>query len=238
MIHRFFNWIPDSSIIVMQPEGATDECPSCSSSGTYTLYPFDDKDILPTPSRKMGIHIPIYVAGTEIYSYWLSYRTGNDGLAANGLSVHLSWFDVYGGFFGASYDSMNFDAFGDTDTTFDSFVVENTCYHLAPPGYLKDNAFVAGWLVQPVVCVNSIDVGSSISVTVSFLDEDNPPSPQVVFGQEIELKCSVSGSTSGIVALDASTYNMVHVKDTGNGGEVVLRMCTSGGTASAYFHDE
>lgn len=67
----------------------------------------------------MGIHIPIGVIGDRrLYSYWLSYRSGNDGDAQNGLSAHLSWFDV-GGYFGASYDSMNFDAFGDTDTTTD-----------------------------------------------------------------------------------------------------------------------
>jgi hypothetical protein len=83
--NRFWNWIPDSSIILMQPEGSTTECPSCSNSGSFKLYPFDDKDVKPSSSRKMGIHIPVVKAGNRLYSYWLSYRIGNDGDAAHGL---------------------------------------------------------------------------------------------------------------------------------------------------------
>ena len=236
-VSRFFNWIPDSSIILMQPEGSTNECPSCYNEGTFTLSPFDDKSIPPRSSRKMGIHIPIVVAGNRLYSYWLSYKTGVDGIAQNGLTIHLSWFDV-GNYFGASYDSLNFDAFGHSDSTEDSFVIENTCFHLAPPGYLKDRALIAGLLVQPVVCVDSVNPGTSITVSVSFLDEENPPSPTITFGQEIELQCGLGGSSTGSITLNANTNNVVHVKKTGNGGEVTLMMCTSSGTASAYFHDE
>ena len=221
----------------MQPEGSTAECPSCSSSGTFTLRPFDDRNLPPTPSTKMGIHIPVVVAGNRLYSYWLSYRSGVDGKAANGLSVHLSWFNV-GGHFGASYDSMNFDAFGDTDTTDDSFVTTNTCYHLNPPGYLKDSALLAGLLVQPVVCVQSINVGISITVSVSFLDKDNPPPSQVSIDQVIALQCRNTQSSTGLITLNANSYNLIHVMDTGDDGEVELDMCTSGGSAKAYFSDE
>ena len=80
LVIRFFNWIPDSSIILMQPEGSTTECLSCYSSGTFTLRPFDDKNLSPTPGRKMAIHIPIVAEGNTLYSYWLSYRSGVDGL--------------------------------------------------------------------------------------------------------------------------------------------------------------
>ena len=110
----FFNWIPDESIIRMQPEGPTDECPSCLDSGQFTLKSFDDRDVAPSEANKMGIHIPISTNGNTLYSYWLTYRgSGVDGNASEGLSIHLSWFNV-GGIFGASYDSMNYDAFGDT----------------------------------------------------------------------------------------------------------------------------
>ena len=221
----------------MQPEGPTTECPTCFKEGTFTLRPFDDKTLPPTKSRKMGIHIPIVVAGNRLYSYWLSYKTGVDGVAQNGLTVHLSWFDV-GGYFGASYDSLNFDAYGDTDTTQDSFVTENTCFHLSPPGYLKDKALVAADLVQPVACVDSVNPGTNIVVSVSFLDKDNPPPAQVAIGQQIELECTRRGSSTGTITFDGKSNNMVHVKDTGNGGEVTLRMCTSSSTVSAYFHDE
>ncbi len=222
----------------MQPEGSTTDCPTCQSSGTFTLRPFDDKNLPPTSNWKMGIHIPIGVIGDRrLYSYWLSYRSGNDGDAQNGLSVHLSWFDV-GGYFGASYDSMNFDAFGDTDTTADSFVIENTCYHLSPPGYLKDNALVHSEMVQPVVCVDSINPGISITVTVSFLNKENPPSPKVSLDQKIELQCRASGASTGTLTLNANNYNLIHVKDTGDDSDITLQMCTNAGSSSAFFYDE
>ena len=110
----FFNWIPDESIILIQPEGSTTECPSCSNSGTFILKAFDDRNTAPSQSNKMAIHIPIARNQDTLYSYWLTYRgSGVGGTAAGGLSIHLSWFTLYG-IFGASYDSMNYDAFGDT----------------------------------------------------------------------------------------------------------------------------
>ena len=221
----------------MQPEGPTKECPSCYQEGTFILSPFDDKTLPPTSSRKMGVHIPIVRSGNRLYSYWLSYKTGVDGIAQNGVTAHLSWFDV-GNHFGASYDSLNFDAFGNSDTTEDSFVIENTCFHLAPPGYLKDRALIAGYLIQPVVCVDSVDPGISITVSVTFLDEENPPPPKVTLGKIVDLQCGLEGSSSGTITLNPTMHNMVHVQNAGDGGEVTLMMCTSSGTASAYFHDE
>ena len=222
----------------MQPEGSTAECPSCSSSGTFTLRPFDDKNLPPTTGRKMSIHIPIVKEGNRLYSYWLSYRSGVDGLAAKGLSMHLTWFDL-GGHFGASYDSLSFDAFGNTATRMDSFAIENTCYHLNPPAFLKDQALVPSEKVQPVVCIDSVNEGSSITVTVSFLDKMNPPSPKVSIEQEVQLDCQVGGSTTGTINLNANNHNLIQVKNTGSDGNVELKMCTtSGGTASAFLYDE
>ena len=223
----------------MQPEGSTTECPSCSSSGTFTLRPFDNKELPPTPERKMAIHIPIVVDGNTLYSYWLSYRSGNYGVALKGLSAHLSWFKL-GGYFGASYDSLSFDAFGDTSSRMDSFIVENTCYHLNPPAYLKDKIPLASVEeIQPVVCVDSINYGFSITVTVSFLQKQNPPPPKISIKEEIELGCEQGISTTGRINLDANNYNLFKVKNTGKDGNVELGICTVlGGTASAYFYDE
>ena len=220
----------------MQPEGSTTECPSCCySSGTFTLRPFDNKILHPTSESKMGIHIPIVKVGNRLYSYWLSYHSGVDGHAAKGLSMHLTWFKL-GGHVGAGYDSLNFDAFGDTATRMDSFVVENTCYHLNQPAYLKDQALVPSEKVQPVVYVDSINEGSSITITVSFLDKMNPPSPKISVEQEVQLDCQIGGSTTGTINLDANNHNMIHVKNTGSDGNVELKMCTvPDGTASAFF---
>jgi len=42
-----WNWIPDSLIAHMQPEGGTPECPSCLSGGTFFLKAFDNRSISP-----------------------------------------------------------------------------------------------------------------------------------------------------------------------------------------------
>lgn len=237
--YRFLNWIPDSSIISIQPEGSTRECPSCYKEGTFTLRPFDDKTLSPTSDRKMAIHIPVVAVGNRLYSYWLSYQTGVDGLAQIGLSVHLAWFRVHKfTHFGSQYDSLRFDAFGDTNSMEDSFVLENTCYHISPPGYLRDQAIAATDLVQPVVCVDSLDVGTSITVSVSFIEKQKPPLPLVKVDQIIELQCSADGATSGITSLDGLFYNLIHVQNTGNIGEVTISLCTSSGEVKAYFYDE
>jgi hypothetical protein len=220
----------------MQPEGSTEDCPECVSSGTFTLRPFDDKNLAPSESIKMGIHIPITNIGNTVYSYWLSYRgAGYNGDAANGLSVHLSWFNT-GGIFGASYDSLNYDAFGDTfSSTKDSFVVDNTCYYIFPSAYMKDRDLSAVIQVQPVVCVDSIDVGNSITVTVQFINESAPPAPQVLL-TESTLACSKSGENLRIDFVP-NEYRLIHVTNTGSDGNVNMTLCASGGTISGYFYD-
>ncbi len=57
----YYNWVPDESIIAMQPEGGTSTCPSCLKSGTFTIKAFDPDDWWnsPTSRDKLGIHIPI-----------------------------------------------------------------------------------------------------------------------------------------------------------------------------------
>ena len=52
----FFNWVTDSSVISMQPEGPSISCPTCSSSGKFTLKAFDDVSESPQ-SGKMAIHL-------------------------------------------------------------------------------------------------------------------------------------------------------------------------------------
>ena len=87
----FFNWVDDSSIIHMQPEGPTPECPTCLKSGTFTMKPFDMRSS-PESDDILGIHIPITTKydstydSNYVYSYWLSYRSGVDGIA-DGISI-------------------------------------------------------------------------------------------------------------------------------------------------------
>lgn len=235
----FFNWVPDSSIVHMQPEGATDECPNCVSSGTFQIFAFDDSSKPPSASKIMGVHIPITVIGERVYSYWLSYRVGND--AVKGLSVHVSWFDL-GGIFGASYDSMNYDAFGNTDTTLDSFVAEETCYYISPAPYVRDRDILSAEAIQPVVCVDAINSGSDVTISVEFLDPANPPQKQVEVVQDLSLVCSKAGSSLSSSTIDGGKFNLIHVSATGDDGEVSLSMCPTAGSsdtvATAYFFDE
>jgi len=219
---------------------------TCLNAGTFTLSAFDDKDVSPSSSKKMAIHVPIVpienreYSYTTMYSYWLSYRTGNDGKAAKGVSVHFSWFKL-GGDFGATYNSHNYDAFGDTETMSDSFVEEGTCYHVAPSGYMKDRNMLAVSAVQPIVCVNSIDVGTSATVTVSFLDPENAPASQVNV-QETSLDCSTAGASTSLLELNANDFNMIHVRNTGADGVVFVEMCSdtaaSDLSSTAFLHDE
>jgi len=234
----FFNWVPGSSIVHMQPEGSTVQCPGCLSTGTFTLTSFDNPSVVPNSStRKMGIHIPIMAIGNTVYSYWLSYRgAGYNGAAASGLSVHLSWFRL-GGIFGAEYNSQNYDAIGNTRaTTSDSFVTNDSCYYIFPGGFMKDKDYVSSIQVQPVVCVNSIDVGNSITVTVDFIDVDAPPSPQVS-PVKTTLECTKSGSSITFEA-DANEHNLIHVRNAGADGIVKMNMCAPVGAAfEGYFYD-
>jgi len=165
----FYGWVPDSSIIHMQPQGSDLNCPSCESEGKYTLYALDGNNA----SQRMGIHIPITREGNTLYSYWLSYRSGNPAVV--GLSVHISWFSNIGsGKFGAEYDSLNYDAFGDTDTNADSFVASGTCYHIAPSIKMLQIDPLAAIATQPVVCVEKLSGGESITIKVSFVASNSP----------------------------------------------------------------
>ena len=232
----FYNWIPDESIIHMQPEGSTSQCPNCVSSGTFTLRPFEDPNLSPTANIKMGIHIPIAVTdnGETLYSYWLSYRgTGYDGAAANGLSVHLTWFYLDGSNYGSQYDSLNYDAFGDTETTNDSFVENGSCYHIFPSAYMTDRAEDNVNAVQPVVCVDSIDVGNKITVTVEFLDTSSPPSQQIST-VDTTVKCGNTVEAS-VIELGSSNNSLVKIEGT---GDISTSMCAASGSFSGYYYDQ
>lgn len=157
--------------------------------------------------------------------------------------MHVSWFSL-GGLFGASYDSLNYDAFGGTDeSVLDSFVVPGTCYPIAPAGPLKDLDYGAVEQVQPVVCVDSVDKGESITVSVYFLNPLKPPRVTVNLGSERELECSKSGTKSGSLVMDVSNSkdHLLHFVGTGMGGavDVVLSLESAipSATATAYFYD-
>ena len=240
----FFNWIPDSSIILMQPEGPTSHCPTCVSSvQNLVLRPFDDPQVEPSNENKMAIHIPITAAtDTRVFSYWLSYRgIGCDGLASGGLSVHVSWFDL-GGIFGASYDSLNYDAYGDTVTKLDSFVTPGTCYVITPPGVLMDADPVSADQVVPVACVDSVNQGIDITVSVSFLNKNSPPPVTVSLASDRRLTCSKRGSSSRSISLSmlSRTSHLIRYNSTGSHGRIVLSLCRKSvmsPNATVYFYD-
>lgn len=244
----FFNWVPQSAIVSLQPEGATLECPQCRKAGTFTLKTFDNASKPPLNNDLMGVHIPITIGETEFgetqyFSTWLSYRgSGVDGKASGGLSVHLTWFGDFGQEFGSSYDSMNYDAFGDSTLMIDSFVLPGTCYVIAPSIKVLDFDYLAADAIQPVVCVDSINVGSDITISVSFLDPNAPPAATVAV-DEFNLGCAVVASELPD-AVDATKYSVVQVSGTGIGGLVTLSsLCPKSGAATdansmtAYFYD-
>mmetsp|Transcript_18375 Transcript_18375/g.22495 ORF Transcript_18375/g.22495 Transcript_18375/m.22495 type:complete len:983 (-) Transcript_18375:152-3100(-) len=235
----FFNWIDDTSIIHMQPEGATDQCPSCLSSGTFTIKPFDMRGSTPSSSNdNFGIHIPITTVYDSkwkhnfVYSYWLSYRSGVDGIA-QGLSVHLAWFELYDSMFGAYYDSMFYYSNQWNDIKLDAIVKVGKCFHVSPASYLKDRDLLAVNSVQPVVCVESLDEGSSLTVTVSFLNPHNPPPKQV----EVDEHSLTCGSGAMTKRFDASKTHLVHVKGTGQNGQVTVKQCNPDVWSQSYLYD-
>ena len=63
----FFNWVSDSNIVSLQPEGQTEECPSCVNSGTFKMKAFDDWTKVPGENDIMGIFIPVM---TQYDSSW------------------------------------------------------------------------------------------------------------------------------------------------------------------------
>jgi hypothetical protein len=131
---------------------------------------------------------------------------------------------------------MNFDVFGATSDKSDSVILENSCYHVSPPPYMLDLDFISANAVQPVVCVGSVNVGSDITVSVSFIDPENPPSPlpNVV---EHSLHCSTPTASASYV-VDARGTNSFHLKGLGDGGSVTMSSLASDqGWDWAYFYD-
>ena len=176
-----FGWIPDSAVVLMQPEGSSSMCRSCTSSvRRLVLKPFDDPSVTPSGSNQMAVNIPIFGTASEASSYWLSYRgISADGDAAGGLTIHQGRFRV-GGIFASEYSSLNFDVGGGTENDkYDAFVTPGNCYVITPPKRLLVVDFNAAQRIKPIACVDDLDPGKSITISVSFLDEDSPPSPTV-----------------------------------------------------------
>ncbi len=164
-----------------------------------------------------------------------------------------TYFDVSSHFFGStvffinlatdfvsilvrSSKSMNFDAFGGTTGRCDTIVLSNSCYHVSPPPYMLDIDFIAANAVQPVVCVGSVNPGSDVTVTISFIDPEDPPAalPNVV---EHEVQCSTS-SNSVSYTIDSKTPNSFHFKGLGENGSVtVSNMKSDQLWVWAYFYD-
>jgi hypothetical protein len=224
----------------MQPEGSTTACTICVKEiNKAVLKPFDRPDIIPSGSNLMAVHIPVLGVGSStVYSYWLSYRS-NYTDSRNGLSMHLVRFNL-GGMFGATFDTLNFDAFGNTTTTKDSFILSSTCYIIQPPGLLMDIDSSAVEQVQPVVCVDDIVKGESITISVSFLNSQTIV-PQIPFNKEEVVQCSKAGSDVVEKTLDMSNNNVHLLEYIGSGkdGNVTFSMCQESGSGSitAYFYD-
>ncbi len=134
---------------------------------------------------------------------------------------------------GAWHDSMNFDASGFSDNKADSFVTVGKCYHMSPPGFILDRDVVSASAVQPVVCVNSINMGNSITVTVNFQNTDRPPQPT----EDVE-RYDISCPSSNSFELNSSKYNLFHMHGMGVDGSVTLSLASTSGNAGAFFYDE
>lgn len=239
-----FGWIPDSAVVLMQPEGSSGLCRSCKSSVTgLLLRPFDDPNVTPSQRNIMAVNIPIFGTPAEASSYWLSYRgISADGDAAGGLTIHQGRFKV-GGIFASEYSSVNFDVGGDTETKLDAFVTPGNCYVITPPKRLLDTDFSGAQRVKPIVCVDGVDPGKSITISVSFLNESSPPVTRVsLASRQRELQCSQSGSNTGLYEVDVSggKAHILHHTGTGDQGKITTNLCMSSGTtssATAYFYD-
>lgn len=230
----------------MQPEGSTSACPNCQSSvNGLVLFTFDDSASPPTSSRKMGVYIPVFRKGNRLSSYWLSYRgAGNEGKASGGLSIHSVWYSFRTNSpFAASFDSLNYDAFGDTATTADAFVLPNTCYLVTPSVKFMREDPASTEQVQPIVCVDSIDAGNSITVSVSFREEYHTPTSQLTLASETEAGCSAGTDGAQIdTTLDLSNgkHHLIHHTLSGSDGELSLNACMSSGSVSsvtAFVYD-
>jgi hypothetical protein len=243
----FYNWIPNESIVLMSPEGPTVGCPTCVSSvKSRILYPFDNPNMRPSSTTKMAIQIPISAVDrdgfTRAYSYWLSYRGFSaDGKAAGGLSVHVGWFDL-GGIFGASYDSLNYDAVGSTSTNEDSFVLPGTCYLISPSGMSLDADPASVEQVMPIACVEKVNKGKSLTVSVTFRNRTVAQTPARPVSTTRNLKCGSQGVTTGDITLDMSVgkTHLLHINTTGLNGTVDFDFCRTSELSpfvTALFYD-
>jgi hypothetical protein len=238
----WFNWIPNESVVLMQPEGPSSYCPKCVASvQNLVLHAFDDRTINPSSDVLTAVHIPITSRNGKMYSYWLSYRGNLNPLAASGLSVHVAWFS-FGGLFGAEFNSLNYDAFGDTETLDDSFVTPGTCFVVTPPGIMMDIDPASTEAIQPIACVSNVLKGQSITISVSFLNQNSPPVSNIKLSTDQYMECSTGGSSSGSMSLTIQPGNvhMLRYNSTGSNGKVQLSFCrnlASSPMAKAYFYD-
>merc|ERR1712038_1102807 len=133
--------------------------------------------------------------------------------------------------------SLNYDAFGDTFTREDSFVTVGTCYVVNPSSYMKDIDFEAAIAIQPVVCVDSIDEGKDITVSVEFLDPKES-STDLTSVETLEMQCSQAGDEVSM-SLDVTDPTLLHVKNTGQDGILSLSFCPSSiaETMTSYIYD-
>lgn len=160
-----------------------------------------------------------------------------NGLLQNGLSVHVAWFELESNMqMGAYYDSMNYDVFGNTDDRSDSVVLVDTCYHIAPAPYLLDRDLISANAVQPVVCVDSINVGSDITISVNFIEPNDQTSPSIDV-VERTVSCSTTSATSEAFVMDAKAMNLFHVDGMGIDGAVTVSLKSDARWSMAYFYD-
>ncbi len=235
----FYNWVEDSSIVKMQPEGQTIECPTCVRTGTFTIKAFDMRDNVPQPTDKLGIHIPITTTfdntyGTDyVHSYWISYRAGGDGDAFNGASIHQVWWELYGSA-GSYFYSMMYDTSGHTPSKQDSFLEVGSCYQISPSAYMKDRDSDSVEGVRPVICVEGVNEGVDITVTVSFLNKNSLPPAKTNYIEHPRIDCS-SAYTQISQTIDSSKHNVLHVTASGSTSKLNIAL---NGDSTAYFHDE
>jgi hypothetical protein len=96
--------------------------------------------------------------------------------------------------------------------------------------------------VQPIVGVDSVEGGKSITISVSFLNPESPPETKVMLASQQQLVCTADGSISRKVSLDMSTENvhLIHVTGTGKNGTIDVSLCrdlATSPTAKVYFYD-
>ena len=196
----------------MTPEGSSPECPSCLRSGTFTLHAFDTEE---NPGDKqLGIQIPLFKHNDELHSIWITYRGGIKD-AAKGVGVHHAWQSGLNGYYGSAYDSVNYDAYGDTLTRADSFITPGTTF-VVPPTYAAMTKDIASAVqVTPVVEVESVTKGVSARVKVAFLESGtSAPTqlPDAYLGAVSELQCDTIGTGTFSKSLEGRPEYIVHIQ--------------------------